>query len=217
MKYILLVSLLLLSSSHKIYVQNSEDGIDVCSYDEDIDWEAVANAGYTFAILRTTMKDGEMDPTFFDNYQGAKDNGLEVAGYKFSYALSTDDAESSAQNLIDKLDGINLPMYYDLEWEDQAESLSPREITDVAKAFVSYMQNNGYETHIYSNTDWYLNYYYPDELRDMGCNFWIAAYGPDDGDIHWDYQPNVGEIIWQYTSRGSVPGIGGECDKDLKY
>ena len=31
------------------------------------------------------------------------------------------------------------------------------------------------------------------------------------------YKPNVGEIIWQYTSKGKVNGISGNVDMDIMY
>ncbi|MCQ2821133.1 MAG: hypothetical protein MJ252_28060 [archaeon] len=194
---------------------NSEEGVDVSAYDESVNWVKVKNAGITFAILRTTVKNGTMDSYFEENYKNALNAGLDVSGYHFSYSLSTSEAVKAADNLIAKLNGKKLPIYLDLEWSDQAD-LGKRKVTDIAIAFVKEMQKNGYEAHIYSNTDWYRNYFYPDELKALGCTFWIAAYGTDDGTKQERYRPNVGEKIWQYTSRGRISGIAGECDRNEK-
>lgn len=197
-------------------VTNGDKGVDVCSYDGNINWVKVKAAGYKFAILRTTVKNGTMDSTFEANYKNAKAAGLEVSGYHFSYSLSTSEAKTAANNLNTKLNGKKLPIYIDLEWSTQGEK-SKQTVTDIAKAFINQMKSHGYSTHVYSNVDWYKNHYYPDQLKSLGCKFWLAAYGPDDGTMHENYRPNLGEIIWQYTSKGKVSGIPTtEVDLDVK-
>lgn len=67
-----------------------------------------------------------------------------------------------------------------------------------------------------------LLYSYPSFLANMStdrlvqrCPLWIAAYGPDDGTEHpgavtldrWDAY-----ALWQFTSRGHMPGHGGHLD-----
>lgn len=191
-------------------------GIDVSAYQGVIDWGKVKNQGYQFAILRTTTRGGEMDTQFENNYNGASANGIAISGYHFSYSLNTDEAVSDANNLIQKLGGRKFPIYIDLEWETQGE-LGRQTVTDIAKAFIQTMQSAGYETNVYSNTNWYKNYYYPDQLAALGCRFWIAQYGHNTGDYDEKWKPNVGEYIWQYTSKGGVDGIQGYVDMDMMY
>lgn len=193
-------------------------GLDVSSNQGTVDWESVAADGYTFAIIRTTVKDGSMDSKFSKNAEGAMNAGLSIGGYHFSYDLSTDDAEASAQNLIDKLPSgyEDMPIFLDLEWDKQGQ-LSKDEVTEIALAFINYMQDYGFQVHIYSNKDWYKNHYNPSEFESAGCAFWIASYGPDDGEMHEKYKPNIGEAMWQYTSKGSVSGISGDVDLDVMY
>lgn len=58
-------------------------GIDVSKHQGKIDWHKVKLSGVTFAILRagygrsTTQK----DPTFDQNYEGCKANGINVGAY----------------------------------------------------------------------------------------------------------------------------------------
>ena len=167
-------------------------------------------------ILRTTVRNGSMDSKFEHNYNNAKAKGLAVSGYHFSYAVSTAQAKKDAKNLISKLKGKKLPIYWDLEWDHQA-SLGKRKVTDIAKAFVNTLKEAGYQAHIYSNTNWYRNYYYPAELKQLGCKSWIAQYGKNTGSYDEKYKPNVGEKIWQYTSKGKVNGIKGNVDMDMMF
>ena len=191
-------------------------GIDVSSYQKTINWEKVKAAGIKFAILRGTVRDGSMDSQFENNYKGAKANGINLAVYHFSYALSTNDAINACKNLIKKLNGKKLPIYLDLEWDQQGK-LGKKKVTEIAKAFINQCKSSGYSCHIYSNKNWYKNYYNPSELKALGCKFWIASYGPDNGQMNTKYKPNVDEYIWQYTSKGTVSGINGNVDMNIMY
>jgi GH25 family lysozyme M1 (1,4-beta-N-acetylmuramidase) len=209
MKAILFVALAVL-------VATKTPGIDVSAYQGSINWSSVAGAGYKFAILRTTTKGGAMDTTFEANYSGAKNAGLSVSGYHFSYSLSTSEAVSDANNLVTKLNGKKFPIYIDLEWSTQGD-LGKQKVTDIAKSFIQTLQGKGYTVGVYSNTNWYKNYYYPEQLSALGCKFWIAQYGKNNGVYDESWKPNVGEYIWQWTSVGSVSGISGNVDLDMMF
>ena len=191
-------------------------GVDVSSYQQNISWEKVAKTDIKFAILRGTTKNGELDTKFEQNYRGAKAYGISTEVYHFSYALTTDKAISDAKNLIKKLNGKNLVIWLDLEWTEQGK-LGKDKVTEIATAFINTCKSLGYECNIYSNLDWYKNYYHADKLKELGCKFWIARYGTNDGFLQNKYKPNVGEYIWQYTSKGTVSGISGDVNMNIKY
>lgn len=191
-------------------------GIDVSSYQNAINWEKVAKTDVKFAIIRSTTKNGNLDTKFWQNYRGAKTYGLDVEIYHFSYALTIDKAISDAKNLINKLNGEKPVIWLDLEWADQGR-LGKDKVTEIATAFIKTCQDAGYECNIYSNVDWYKNYYHADKLKTLGCKFWIARYGTNDGFLQNKYKPNLGEYIWQYTSKGEVTGIIGDVDMNMKY
>ena len=191
-------------------------GIDVSSYNSNISWERVAKTDVKFAIIRSTTKNGNLDTKFWVNYRGAKTYGLEVDVYHFSYALTTEKAISDAKNLINKLNGEKPVIWLDLEWADQGK-LGKDKVTEIAITFVNTCKSCGYECNIYSNVDWYKNYYHADKLKALGCKFWIARYGTNDVFLQNKYKPNLGEYIWQYTSKGEVNGIIGDVDMNIKY
>lgn len=191
-------------------------GVDISSFQGNISWEKVAKTDVKFAILRSTTKNGELDTKFWKNYNGAKTYGLDVSVYHFSYALTIDKAIYDAKNLINKLNGETPVIWLDLEWAEQGK-LGKNKVTEITTAFVKTCQENGYECNIYSNVDWYKNYYHADKLKELGCKFWIARYGTNDGFLQNKYKPNVGEYIWQYTSKGEVAGINGDVDMNMKY
>lgn len=191
-------------------------GLDVSSYQGNIDWKKVANQGYKFTILRSALKSGNLDTHFEQNYFGAKSAGLEVDVYQFSYALSIHTAIEDANNLIAKLNGKKVDIWLDLEWATQGK-LGKDTVTEIAIAYINECKRLGYKCNIYSNTSWYKNYYHADKLRELGCKFWIAKYGVNDGIYDESRKPNIGEFIWQYTSKGQVDGISGNTDLNMMY
>lgn len=191
-------------------------GIDVSSYQGNIDWKQVAADNIKFVILRGVLKNGSMDTYFEKNYSGAKSQGLDISVYHFSYALNTTTAVYDAENLINKLNGRKMTIWLDLEWATQG-ALGKNKVTEIAAAYVKTCKSLGYKCNIYSNLDWYKNRYNADELRALGCEFWIARYGINNGQLIEKYKPNINELIWQYTSKGRVNGISGDVDMNVIY
>lgn len=206
------------STSSKPTISNPaspKKGLDVSSYQGSIDWKKVAADHYSFAILRGVIKNGSLDNTFFSNYKSAKENGLDLSCYQFSYALTEQEAVNAANNMIAKLNGIRLPIWLDLEWDTQGK-LGKTVVTNIAKAYVATCLKSGYDCHIYSNLDWYKNKYDPTALQELGCQFWIARYA-NSGEYKESLKPNIGEAMWQWTSKGTVNGITGAVDLNIMY
>ena len=190
-------------------------GIDVSSIQKTIDFKAVKAAGYEFAILRTILKSGKMDEKFAENYSKAKQVGMKVGVYILSYALSEMEATISAQKIMAALAPDTVPIFFDLESDGhQMEKIGKAGIANVTRAFIKTCQQSNYPVYIYCNMDWYKNVL-DSSLKPYAV--WIARYGKNDGRYDASYKPNLGEKIWQYTSRGSVPGIKGNVDLDVCY
>ncbi|WP_342759369.1 GH25 family lysozyme [Kineothrix sedimenti] len=192
--------------------------IDVSSYQGVINWTQVKNSGIALAILRGVTKNGNMDTTFETNYRNAISAGVNIIGvYHFSYSLDEATAKKDAENMISKLNGKNIEIYLDLEWATQGV-LGKSKVTSIAKTYVNTCKSLGYTCHIYSNLDWYKNKYNASELSALGCRFWIARYSSsDDGTVKESLKPNIGEYIWQYSSKGKVSGINGNVDMNVIY
>ena len=78
-------------------------GIDVSYANGKVDWEAVAAAGYKFAIVRCTYGRHGVDDNFLENVNGAHAAGLRVGAYHYSYALNVEEAiEEALQDLKPK-------------------------------------------------------------------------------------------------------------------
>ena len=189
-------------------------GIDVSSNQGKPDWAKAAKSGVKFAILRVHQRDG-IDSSFEYNYKGCKSNGILAGGYKYSYALTPDQAIDEAEDVIAALNGrgLDFPVFYDLEWPNQRK-LGKQAIENIAVAFLTRMKKAGYKVGIYCNLDWYNNVL-SDAMKKYDC--WIARYPADDnGTVQTRLKPPVG-VGWQYSSKATVPGITGNVDRDVFY
>lgn len=199
-------------------ITNPQTAIDVSSYQGNIDWKRVKQFGINYAILRGVIKNGSLDSTFEKNYTGALQNGIKIIGvYQFSYALNEDTAKNDAINMVKKLNGRKIDIWLDLEWSTQRK-LGKDKVTSIARSYINACKASGYTCHIYSNLDWYKNVYNATELKNLGCKFWIARYpAQDTGIVKNNLKPNIGEYMWQYSSKGSVDGISGNVDMNIIY
>lgn len=190
-------------------------GIDVSSYQGTIDWKTVANYGMGFAILRITEKGNKVDSTFEKNLTGCKSHSIPVGVYKYSYALTTTEAEKEAQSVIDTLAGrgLDLPVWLDLEYSKQ-RALGKSKVEKIALAFLSKIKKSGYMVGIYCNADWYENVL-TDSLKKY--DLWIARYpSNDNGELQERLRPSYG-VAWQYSSKATIPGISTKVDRSVMW
>ncbi len=202
------------------YAEDSRVGIDVSFHQGEIDWQAVAEDGVDFAIIRVGYRgysEGELflDPCFEDNIAGAIEAGLDVGVYFFSQALTVEEAVEEARFTLDTIDGwaVNGPVVFDWErisYDDgRTAEAGGTAVTDCAIAFCEEIKAAGYQPMCYgspttSNEDIYL-----DRLTEYP--FWLAHYTMDteitDFPFHYD--------MWQYSSSGAVDGIEGRVDLNV--
>lgn len=186
-------------------------GIDVSSFQGEIHWEEVKRDHIEFAILRAGYGrfPNQIDRRFEENYREAKRHKIPVGAYLYSYATTVEEARQEARNLQGWLRGkrFEFPIYYDLEDQSQA-FLSKRRLTDIAIAFCDEMERAGYFVGVYANAYWLTTKLDHDRLTPY--TIWLADYAPEPS-YRGEYK------MWQYTSRGKVAGIHGDCDMDYCY
>ncbi len=173
-------------------------GIDVSSFQGIIDWQAVADSGIDFAIIRTGEGKTIEDERFHYNFQGAKDAGLLVGVYHFSYASTPERAEEEANFVCSLLDGkkLDLPVFYDQEAFYNNKGFSP---TVCARSFCEIVEAQGYQAGLYFPAFFGETHYELQELAEYPC--WVALWS------NGIYQFSYPVACWQYTSSGSIPGI----------
>lgn len=201
-------------------VFRSETGIDVSEHQGEIDWEAVAADGITFALIRIGYRgysDGNLgeDPYFRRNFEAAKAAGLDTGVYFFSQAVTETEARREAEYVLRLLDGAELeePVFFDWEYIDDAPEartagMSGEEITRFAKTFCDRISSAGYPAGVYFNQNT------ADTLIDRAAlldyPLWLAQYA-DRPDYLYDF------AWWQYSDCGTVAGIDPPVDLDIRF
>ena len=195
-------------------------GVDVSYHQGDIDWNAVAEDGVKFAILRVGYRgygqDGTLneDVKFRDYIDEAHSAGLDVGVYFFSQAINEDEAREEADFVLDIISDyeIELPVVYDPESiaddEARTDELTGEQATKNTIAFCEEIEEAGYEPMVYSNMVWEADYFDMSEVS--GYKFWYADY-ESYPQTPYDF------CMWQYTESGSISGISGGVDLDVMF
>ena len=184
--------------------------IDVSEWNQDINWHEAKAAGVDYAIIRAGFGRTGIDKYFNINLEEASAAGVIIGIYYYSYATDYDSAVAEAMHCIELIedykDIIKLPVFYDVEEERNISRM-----TDVCMGFINTMNYYGYNCGVYTSGSWYSSYF-----KNIATDYiWLAYWGPDDGEQHT--KPDYCDI-WQYTSRGSVEGVGSGCvDCDIVY
>ena len=94
-------------------------GIDVSKWQGEINWSKVKNSGIQFAMLRSSFGWGaSYNDNFFEyNYKHAKEVGIAVGAYHYSYATTPEEAVKEADFCYSVIKGkrFEYPIAYDME------------------------------------------------------------------------------------------------------
>ena len=190
-----------------------EKGIDVSKWNGDIDWKSVKDAGADYVIIRAGFGSSTVDEKFYQNIKGARDAGLKIGIYWFSYATSVEKAKAEAQKCIEVIsefkENITYPVFFDYEYasrdyaEKQGVTVTKELATEMANTFINTIKSAGYVTGIYTNKDFGNKYFSEDVINSN--NLWVAQYASKN---------TYGRAydMWQYTENGSIAGVSGKVD-----
>lgn len=194
-------------------------GVDVSQFQGDIDWQAVYDSGVRFAVLRAGGRyygSGELysDDKFLENLEGARSAGLRVGAYFFSQAISVEEAREEARYVLELIGDreLDLPVFFD--WERVVDSdarthaLDNETLTECAVTFCEEMKAAGFGPGVYVYND--TGYHGYDLSRLQDYMLWCAGVGS----YPYFYYAHT---VWQYSFRGAVPGINGDCDLNMMF
>ncbi len=192
-------------------------GIDVSSWQGDIDFAKVKDSGIDFIIIRCGFRlqqSGTLteDSKFKTNISEANRYGIPVGVYFYSAAINREEALEEASfvlNLIKDYEVI-YPVIYDFEMfnTDRAKDIDDNVINNNAKTFLSYIEEHGYKGMLYTNLHDLNNHWNMDKLHKY--KIWYAQYA-EMVNYEGDYE------IWQYANNGRIDGILGNVDLDESY
>lgn len=187
-------------------------GIDVSSWQGNIDFKKVKASGVEFVIIRSGYGNlsSQKDNYFDRNYTNAKAAGLKIGTYWYSYASSTSDAVNEAKACLTVIKGkkFDLPVFFDLE-ESSQFSKGKSFCDSIIQAFCNEIKKNGYSAGLYCSTS-PLNSYVSASVASK-YPLWVAQYNSTCTYKAAKYQ------IWQYSDKGSVNGISGGVDMNYLY
>ena len=197
----------------------SHKGIDVSEHQGDIDWNLVAQDGVEFAFIRAGYRGygtGKLvEDTYFDaNVQGAQAAGIKVGAYIYSQAITEEEAVEEANLVLEKVAPYTMecPIVFDVEKVSGADgrmnALSIEERTALTQLFCQTIEDAGYRTMLYYNTEMGAMMLGLEALE--GYDKWFAAYRDS---FYYPYAYK----IWQYSQSGTVQGISTEVDLNISF
>ena len=205
-----------------------QNGIDVSKWQGKIDWQKVKNAGIDFAIIRIGYRaeNGQLyrDSNADYNIQQAQKVGILVGVYFFSTAINQNEAIEEAQWTVSAIKGysISYPVVYDCEGfknsDSRMYSLTAEQRTQNAFSFLDTVKKSGYEGMFYgSKSDLTNNSAFNISEIEAKYKIWVAQYKnpPYPQSQKPDY--NGSYDMWQYTNKGIVSGVEGNCDMVVSY
>ena len=188
-------------------------GIDISKHDGTIDFRKVKESGIAdFIIMRAGYGKliSQKDVQFERNYSECKKYDIPCGAYWYSYAKSVSEMQTEARVFLEVIKGkqFEYPVYLDFEEKSQF-NLGKAKCSEMAKAFLTILENAGYYAGLYSSKSHLENYFTEDILTRY--TVWVAHYGVSKTSYKYPYD------IWQYSESGSVSGINHKCDLNYCY
>lgn len=193
-------------------------GIDVSSWQGNINWQKVKSAGVEFAFIRLGYQVGYggeyvMDKYFQQNIEEATAVGLPVGVYFYSYADSVAEAKNQAEWIAEHLASYTVELGVAFDWEDWGNfnltGMSFHTINQVAKTYLDTLASKGYQGLLYGSLNYLRRIWQPEKyLADHAV--WLAQYYDEP-----TYEKSF--RFWQLSNVGRVDGIAGDVDLDIMY
>ncbi|MCX4789340.1 MULTISPECIES: lysozyme [unclassified Streptomyces] len=187
------------------------EGVDVASYQGNVDWATLWNSGVRWAYTKATEGTYYTNPYFAQQYNGSYNVGMIRGSYHFATPNTTSGAVQ-ANYFVDhgggwSKDGKTLPGALDIEWNpygDQCYGLSQAAMVNWIRDFVNtYKARTGRDAVIYTATSWWQSCTGNNAGFGATNPLWVARYNSTVGELPagWGYY-----TMWQYTSSGPYVG-----------
>lgn len=184
-------------------------GIDVSEYQGEIDWQildAIENKyPIQFVFIRATVGKDRVDKTFQENWLGAKKNKFLRGAYHY-YRPNENSLEQAALFIKTvRLHKGDLPPVLDIERLAETQSMARLKV-GLRRWLEAVETHYKVKPIIYTGEK-----YYDDFLKEEFSDylFWIANYNFYRERIEADW------LFWQFTEKGTVPGIRGNVDVNI--
>lgn len=189
--------------------------IDVSYYNQITDWKKV-KANVDGIILRlgyTGYGSGTqvIDKKYMEYLGACINHDIPIGVYYFPQSITASEAEKEADFIYNNIinEKIALGVWLDSEIADvktkngRADKLNRDKRTEFLHIIIDRLKSRGIIAGVYASTSWLNNQL--DMSKLAGAPVWVAQYN-----TKCTYQGTY--IMWQYTSKGSIPGIAGNVD-----
>ena len=193
-------------------------GIDVSTHQGTIDWDEVAGAGLSFAIIKATQGRSEAtaglrnftDSKFKRNITEAHRIGLRVGVYHYLTAQTVGEAMEEAEYFLSVIEPYKpiIDLWAVVDVESKYLPKDKTLLTQIVDTFCSRLVSAGFEPMVYTNPD-YLKH----RLNDISYwPLWLAL---------WRKKTNVPTVkdypsmkLWQWGGE-KISGIKGKTDANF--
>ncbi|MDE5582704.1 MAG: glycoside hydrolase family 25 [Ruminococcus sp.] len=192
--------------------ENRQFGIDVSTWQGDIDFKAVKKAGCDFVIIRIAYYYDmiTIDDCYLANIKNARDAGLKVGVYFYTTDNTADGIKEHAKWIAETLDGQELDFPVAFDWEEftnfQEYRMSIHDLNELFNLFSAEMASHGYSAMLYSSKNFLENFW----INDYNRPVWLAHF-IDKTNYTGDY------FMWQASCTGRIDGIDGDVDMNILY
>ncbi len=186
-------------------------GMDVSSYQGNVNWTAAWNNGGKFAYIKATESTTYTNPYFAQQYNGSYNVGMIRGAYHFA-TPDTSSGATQADYFVAhgggwSKDGKTLPPMLDIEYNPygaECYGMSQSAMVNWISAFVNevHAKTTRWAT-IYTTTDWWTTCTGNSSAFSSNDPLFIANYNgtPDPLPAGWPFQ-----TFWQYADSGTFPG-----------
>jgi len=176
-------------------------GIDVSHHNGAIDWPTLSTSPVRFVFLKATEGLDYVDPTFESNLSAALGSGLVVGAYHFFHPNA--DPLRQASHFLSTFDNrAEIMTALDVEWTgtpNEWDAVNLAESCRNVRAFLDAVKmRTGRLPFLYFSPAFATQYLNMLPMADIKT--WVAKYG-DTPPAHY--------AVWQYSEKGTVPGIEG--------
>lgn len=194
-------------------------GFDISTWQEDgdnIHYSTLAPIS-NYWIVRAGFGFSTKDNEFENHYAAAKQYGVPVGAYWYTYATNYEEGVREATYCINNcLKGkkFELPIFIDVE-DPSITSASYTDLTQMVIGFCETLIANGYYPGIYTGQYW--DYYMNLEELSTRYDLWVAGYYSDNSPNH--ALPLSTAVLWQYTDKYSYENTtldANMCYKDFE-
>lgn len=193
-------------------------GIDVSTHQGTVDWDEVAGAGLSFAIIKATQGRSEAtaglrnftDSKFKRNITEAHRIGLRVGVYHYLTAHTVSEAMEEAEYFLSVIEPYKplIDLWAVVDVESKYLPKDKTLLTQIVDTFCSRVTSAGMQPMVYTNPD-YLKH----RLNDISYwPLWLAL---------WRKKTNVPTVaeypslkLWQWGGE-AISGIGGNVDANF--